>query len=325
MCLEDDYLKVLEAQRKNFEAQFSSLEEMGFKDMLKLTLKNKTDNALDEVSESPSEFEGFSDSDGTENLLKKQENHLAEHTIVNKSEETAPKVVKLIEDSTVKPLMSKAEQKILKLGRAPTLTEMLRKQREVMKLTKKQQEQANKEDDDNLENDLKLQRLLEESHILANKVEYSGADLTLKTIDIEEPTGKARKRALDSRIRKIAATNSKTGGLPKTLESMPMTMRKGMIDSKRKKAERYENEARNAGIVLSKIKKGQIRNINAGKGSTMDSDRLGTVSNKAKRIRNRGLKINTVGKSTKRGLVISQKEIDKINGTFKKEKNRKRR
>lgn len=311
-----DYLKALEIQRRNFEAQFGTIEDLGYQDKSKHGEEDAQSEASDEPSDddedSNDEDENDIDSDSSAMELD-FDSDTNEYQQQDAVEAPAPKVVKLSSFST--PIQtSKADKKLLRLGRAPTLAEIAKKEQLLLNLTKKQQAQAKKEDDDNVENDLKLQRLLLESHILANAVEYSGADVTLQTLDYEDPTGKARRRALDSRIRTAAAINSRTQGLPKSLEKMPMAMRKGMVKARESKVARYEQEARDAGIVLSKVKKGDVRNLDAGRGSTPSSDRLGSGHRVEKRMRDRGLKINAIGRSTRNGLVISQTEIDKING-----------
>ncbi|CAK7904030.1 protein Faf1p [[Candida] anglica] len=334
--MSDEYMKALEIQRRNFEAQFGSIETLGFEDKTK---KEESEDESDEESDETSgddngtdnevdeEEEDSSDEEGHGKLISRKDGTPKGKNIKNKSVDSAtPKVIKLSSFSSQPTVLSRADKKLLQSGRAATLAEISRKERELSKLTKKQQQQGAKEDDDNLENDLQLQRLLQESHILAGSNDmHSGADLTLQTIDYEEPTGKARKRTLDSRIRTLAATNSKTGGLPKKLEKMPMSMRKGMIRSHDERVRKYEEEARNAGIVLSKVKKGERRSLNLGKGSTLASDRIGTGKKKEVRIRDRGLKISSVGRSTRNGLVISQVDIDRINGKGKSNKSKGRR
>lgn len=322
---DDDYLKTLEIQRRNFEAQFGSIEDMGYKDKSKAeqTSGDEHQSESDEGSDSEetSQFKGF---ESSEESLSDPEEDVSEEE--EEEEIQKPKVVKLNSSSNnPPPTVSKSDRKLLRSGRAPTMAEIEKKERELSKLTKKQQAKAAQEDNENLENDIKLQRLLKESHILSHQLEHSGADLTLQTIDYEDPTGKARRKILTSRMRELAATNSSTGGLPKTLEKMPMAMRKGMIRSQKEKIAHYEEEARNAGIVLSKTKKGQFRDLSSGSGSTFASDRIGTGDKINKKHRQRGLKINSVGKSTRNGLIISKDEIERINNKGKSFGKKKRR
>ncbi|KAK6459357.1 uncharacterized protein RJT20DRAFT_15421 [Scheffersomyces xylosifermentans] len=319
---DDDYLKALEIQRRNFEAQFGSIEDMGFEDKAKSTRDGSSDEGDSDSDNSgdddkrieSDDFGGFDSESGESGNSSDSDSMEFDSDDEVEEEVVKPKVVKLNDTYTSKvpTPISKADRKLLRSGRAATLVEIAEREKELERTNKKRNGQVVKEEGDNLENDLKLQRLLQESHILANTLEYSGAELTLQTLDFEDPTGKARKRALDSRIRNIASTNSATGGLPKKLEKMPMSMRKGMIRSREQKIAKYEEDAKNAGIVLSKVKKGELRNLNAGKGSTLASDRLGTGKKIEKRVRDRGLKINGIGRSTRNGLIISQGEIDRI-------------
>ncbi|KAG7883299.1 hypothetical protein KL937_000472 [Ogataea polymorpha] len=222
----------------------------------------------------------------------------------------APLVVKFEDKYTpTKSQPTKEDKKVLKSGRPITLEELKRNK-------KAQEEQLlkgskSKSDEEDIKNDIALERLLSESHILADTRGsiYSGADLTLQTLDHENPVGNARVKALNSRIQKVAEVN---GNGKKKLEKMPMEMRKGMIKAHLRKVEKYEREAKDAGIVLAKKKKEEFRQL-SDRGVTSISTRIGKGIKKDKRIRDRGLKINTVGKSTRNGLVLSQKDIDKIN------------
>ncbi|EGW35727.1 uncharacterized protein SPAPADRAFT_58924, partial [Spathaspora passalidarum NRRL Y-27907] len=282
---DDDYRRALEIQRRNFEAQFGSIEELGFEDKSKSVHASSSDDnssGIESENESGSDeeqynFKGFESSGESDSP-----DFESEEEDDDEEEEEAPKVIKLNATIAKPTIISKQDRKLLKSGRAPTLQELELKSQQASKQTKAQI----KEDSENLENDLKLQRLLQESHILTHSLEHSGAELTLETIDYEDPTGKARRRILDSRMRQLAATNSNEN---RKLESMPMSMRKGMIASRDKKIKKFEADARDAGIVLSKVRKGQVRDLNAGKGSTLTSDRLGSGVNKKKHHRDRGL------------------------------------
>lgn len=308
---DDDYMEI---QRRIFEQQFGSLESLGYED------RSKVDGSRSSESESSGESDSESDEhDEMDSEMSSGDSDSEENDESEESEDSdeEPQVVRL-ETSHTPVIQSKQDRKLARLGRAPTLEEIDRKNRELEKLTKKQQAKAAQEDADNLQNDLKLQRLLSESHILAHNMDFSGADLTLQTLDYEAPIGNARRRILDQRIRQAAATNSSTKGMPKKLEKMPMNMRKGMINARERRVTEYEREAREAGIVLSKVKKGELRNLDSGRGATVSSDRLGVGKKQTKRVRDRGLRIHSVGKSTRNGLRISQQDIDRITNKGKK-------
>lgn len=310
----DDYADALEIQRRNFEAQFGSLESLGFED--------KT-----QVEDNRADFEGFSDDDSENSQSESQSDENVDESESEHSSDdedlhdqrviSQPKVVRIGGGLEETPI-NKPNRRQARSGRALTLTELEQKQDRINKLTKKQKQQAAAEDAENLDNDLKLQRLLSESHILAHHMDNSGADLTLQTLDYEAPIGNARRRILDHRIRTALALNSSTNGLPKKLEKMPMNMRKGMIKARDRRVAEYEREAKDAGIVLSKVKKGETRVLDQGRGVTLASDRIGLGKKQVNRMRDRGLRINSVGKSTRNGLRISQDEIDRINNQGKK-------
>ncbi|KAI5958570.1 FAF1 [Candida theae] len=319
------YLKALEIQRRNFEAQFGSIGDLGFDDKLDKVESEATSSSDESLDDKETNFDGFSSGseDDSSSLDSEEEKEEEEEALAEEEAGSPPKpkVVKLNTTTSELPhaVPSKTERKLLKSGRAATLSELETINKRASKQTLKQANKLAKEESDNLENDLKLQRLLKESHILANNVDpqFSGADLTLKTIDFEDPTGKSRRRILSSRMSELASINKTKD---RKLESMPMNMRKGMIAKRDARVAKYEQEAREAGIVLSKLKKGQVRDLNAGRGSTSSSERLGSGKSLGNKVmkRERGLKINGVGKSTRNGLVISQSDIDRINNQGKR-------
>lgn len=319
----DAFQDALEIQRRNFERQFGSLASLGFEDKSQAATETDSDefggfsegdtDSISEVSRDSDENGLSSDSD-----LDSEDASYHVHKLSNiQKEAPKPKVVQL-GGGDQSFHIQKTSKRQARSGRAPSLREIEEKQERVAKLTKRQKQQAAQEDAENLDNDLKLQRLLSESHILAHQMETSGADLTLQTLDYEAPIGNARRRILDHRIRTVLAVNSSTGGLPKKLEKMPMNMRKGMIKARERRVAEYEREAKEAGIVLSKVKKGETRVLDQGRGVTLASDRIGSGKKLVNRMRDRGLKINSIGKSTRNGLRISQDEIDKINNQGKK-------
>ncbi|OWB54553.1 hypothetical protein B5S28_g403 [[Candida] boidinii] len=220
----------------------------------------------------------------------------------------APVVVKFVDKYGNNPReQSKDDKKVLKSDRPISLSVLEEKRKTAEKqLLKNAKSKADQED---IKNDLALDRLISESHILATHQQYSGAELTLQTLDHENPTGNARVRALDSRIQKLASVNGK--GVTK-LEKMPMNMRKGMIKSRLQQVEKYEKEAKDAGIILAKKKKGEFRDIGNSKGATSISSRIGTGIKSTTKMRDRGLKINSIGRSTRNGLVIAQADIDRL-------------
>ncbi|KAL5362749.1 hypothetical protein BJX96DRAFT_166905 [Aspergillus floccosus] len=88
-------------------------------------------------------------------------------------------------------------------------------------------------DADNLKNDLALQRLLKESHLLE-----SGSDLA--------PTGKNRLKALDLRMQSLGAKTSLYH------QKMPSSHRRGINAKAEKREEKRRLEAKENGIILEK-------------------------------------------------------------------------
>ena len=119
-------------------------------------------------------------------------------------------------------------------------------------------------------------------------------------------------------MKKLSEIN---GVSSRKLENMPMGIRKGMIRAQMKRISKYEEEAREAGIILSKKKKGEFRKIHDS-GSSSFTERIGTGIKKQVRLRARGLKINSVGRATSHGVILSKHDVAKITGGDRKKKRR---
>ncbi|KAK3079934.1 hypothetical protein LTS18_003555 [Coniosporium uncinatum] len=92
------------------------------------------------------------------------------------------------------------------------------------------------DDKTNLKNDVELQRLLKESHLLDPSSTSTSA-----------LTGKNRHKALDMRLQAIGAKSSILAQ-----EKMPMSHRKGIIAKGKEREERRRREAKDAGIILER-------------------------------------------------------------------------
>lgn len=316
---DDEYMSQLELQRKAFEAQFGSLESMGFEDKTKIISKEDSD---EEDSDNVEKKEDSND----ELVSSEEESSDAQSEDESDSEETAetqhqPKVIKFNGPSDTYVPPSKSEQKLLKSGKAPKVT-LLEKKLQDLGKDKKNQEEDNDADaeSENLKNDLELQRFIKESHLLsAFGSSSSGADLTLQTMDNLEykddmVMGKVRSRTLEMRLDNISAINGKN----RKLEKVPMKIRKGMVEKHVHRIKKYEENAKEGGIILSKVRKGQFRKIDATYKKDIER-RIGqsvkTRDQERTARRTRGLKVNTIGRSTRNGLVISKEEISRINGS----------
>ncbi|OJD14093.1 hypothetical protein AJ78_05539 [Emergomyces pasteurianus Ep9510] len=139
-------------------------------------------------------------------------------------------------------------------------------------------------DAENLKNDLALQRLLKESHLL-------------ESADDLNPTGAKRHRAIDLRMQSAGAKLSLF-----TQKKMPMSHRKGIIGKASKKEETRRREAKENGIILEKPSF-----------STAGKTKNGCGVSSAIR-RERGIGGPSVGKFTGGTLRLSKKDISDIQG-----------
>lgn len=149
------------------------------------------------------------------------------------------------------------------------------------KPTKNAGDEADKDSDaDNLKNDLALQRLLKESHLLESASELA-------------PTGKNRHKALDLRMQSLGAKSSLYQ------HKMPTAHRRGIKAKATSKDEKRRREAKENGIVLEK-----------------PAPKSKTGNNNKKR--DRGVGGPSVGKFSGGTLNLSQRDINAITGSRKK-------
>ena len=137
----------------------------------------------------------------------------------------------------------------------------------------------------NLKDDLALQRLLKESHLL---------DATSSL----GPAGSNRHKALDLRLQDLGSKSSVL-----IQEKMPLSHRRGILSKATEKESRRRHDARENGIILEKAKK---------------SSKVGDVK------RERGIGAPAIGKFKGGTLRLSRKDIADIEGP-KKSASRKRR
>lgn len=137
----------------------------------------------------------------------------------------------------------------------------------------------------NLKNDLALQRLLKESHLL-------DASSSLG------PAGSNRHKALDLRLQDLGSKSSVLGQ-----EKMPLSHRRGIVSKATEKESSRRQDAKENGIILEKVKK---------------ASRVGDVR------RERGIGAPGIGKFKGGTLRLSQRDIADIEGP-KKSASKKRR
>ncbi|PLB51842.1 hypothetical protein P170DRAFT_351315 [Aspergillus steynii IBT 23096] len=199
--------------RKFFEAQFQPIELPG--DQFKRDGKEnaeETDEEVSEGSEGGSEWGGLSGEDEGDNKVE---------------------VVEHRELSTRKgDELDKKARKAFMTAKPPSLSsKSTTDKRTPNKVEKSEEDKAG--DADDLKNDLALQRLLKESHLLESASELA-------------PTGKNRLKALDLRMQTLGAKTS----LYK--QNMPSSHRKGIKAKAEQREDKRRREAKENGIILEK-------------------------------------------------------------------------
>jgi hypothetical protein len=211
---EDQRLKAI--FQKHFEAQFKPLPEKKVK-----RRQIEVVEEAEEVEADEDDWEGFSSEDED-----------APVQVVEYSDARG-------DEDGISRIASKRELKAFLSGKVPTSSTT-----PTSTTTSTMRKAADASDDEdtklNLKNDLALQRLLTESHLL---------DSTNATSSLEA-SGKNRLRALDLRMQSLGASTSVFDG-----GKMPMAMRQGITAHRAGKEEKRRREARENGIILEKEKR----------------------------------------------------------------------
>ncbi|CAD6456769.1 6e505f15-09fb-4678-8dbf-8b1208611190-CDS [Sclerotinia trifoliorum] len=218
---DEDDTEPLDSQeifRRHFEAQF--------KPLTRTVIKSKASQTIDDAeNEEVDDWEGLSENSSGDDEEQENGVQIVEH-------------VKKV-DSRIAG-MSKAELRAFMSSKIP-------KSLPTPSLSKLQEPIPGSADDPgatealNLKNDLALQRLLDESHLLTSSSSSSSANSHLS----HTLQGKNRLKALDLRVQALGGKTS----IHKQ-ESMPMAMRKGIVKKAEEKEERRRREARENGVVL---------------------------------------------------------------------------
>lgn len=269
---------VMDIFKRSFEQQFGKVEGLPESESEEEDSGETYDNDSEDSEEREDGEERENDSDLDLEMMEEYEHYQGQEDSEEsdpESEDEKPVVVRHT-DSSFTVTATKQEKKLFMSSKAPL-------QEAKAELSSKRQRTEEREEDEqlNLDNDLALQRLIKESHILA-EAGLSGVDISTGI------TGKARHKTLESRLDDLGVKRAKT-------QQMPMNMRKGMTAKQKERHERHVKNSREAGIVLarsevSKAPKKQVK-------------------------RERGLKIASVGRETRHGLIISKSEISKYSGT----------
>jgi hypothetical protein len=147
--------------------------------------------------------------------------------------------------------------------------------------SKKKSDDADLTESTNLKNDLALQKLLRESHLLS--ASSSGTSTPTLTA-----TGIARHKSTDLHLQSLGAKSSVF-----TQKNMPMAQRKHMVQKARLTEEKRRAEAKEAGIVLEREQR---------------------VAKKAPEKRERGIGGPSIGKFKGGTLSLSKKDVRSITG-----------
>ncbi|CAA93306.1 rRNA processing protein Faf1 [Schizosaccharomyces pombe] len=156
------------------------------------------------------------------------------------------KILRVSHQEVEKPTLSATVGRVSFLKKMPKLEdeeEILAKKREEQKLRKRSRQNDDGSDDDeveNLKNDLELQKLLRESHLLHEATSRTGQVQLVAE-------GKIRHKVVQQHIAQL-------GGKKET-EKMPMAARRGMKKKQKHIEKVIENEARESGTVLAKKRK----------------------------------------------------------------------
>ncbi|PYH89522.1 hypothetical protein BO71DRAFT_336503 [Aspergillus ellipticus CBS 707.79] len=242
--------------RKFFEAQFQPLEVAKLPIARDDESEEESDDEDLEGSGSDAEWGGVSDEEVNEV-------EVVEHQDVKEQE------------------MDKHARKVFMSSKPPSSVE-----RPAVKRSKKDKDAEDKDnvtDADNLKNDLALQRLLKESHLLESASELA-------------PTGKNRIKALDLRMQELGAKAS----LYK--QNMPSSHRRGIQAKADTREDKRRREARESGIILEKP---------APKSSNTSAKR-----------RERGVGGPSIGKFAGGALNLSKRDVAAIQGPRRSTKTR---
>ncbi|ODQ65514.1 hypothetical protein NADFUDRAFT_50796 [Nadsonia fulvescens var. elongata DSM 6958] len=283
-----DEMSYLEIMRRNFETQFGQVEgvnpivvERSEPEKNKED-ENSDDNQLDKEFQDDidADFSDLENNDSDISLLD-SDFEMPSELEDSGDESDGPLIVRFDQDDRSSgPVASKADRKLFMSNKAPLLEAV------PLECNRRSRNTKTAPDDEiNLEHDIALQRLIKESHILAehgndpSSSGFSGVDLSL------QPMGKTRLKILESRIENLGAKSLKG-------DKMPMSVRKGIDAKNTDRRTKYEKHAKEAGIILSKP-------------DFKNQEKKKIVK------RDRGLKIQSIGRSTRGGLVISKEDIAK--------------
>lgn len=249
--------------RRAFEKKFKPLDVEPVKPKAKAAPKiEEEDEDNDDQEEEEDDWSGLSDSDSNHVQVVEYRD-----TARDSADEATLKAQKRAFMSSKPPTSSNANtsSKLATNKRPPTTTD------------------DDAGDSANLKNDLALQKLLRDSHILSASSSGASTPTTLLT------TGAARHRSTDLHLQSLGAKGSVF-----TQKKMPMAQRKHMVSKAKLGEQKRRHDAREAGIILEKEKR--------------------VASAERERRRERGVGGPSVGKFRGGTLTLSKKDVRGITG-----------
>lgn len=214
--------------------------------------------------------------------------------------DSAPKGVEIVDHSKPLPaaatalqtaMMSKREMRAYLSSRPPDTTST-----DITRTTKSGKAGGEGDDDPHnedsktlLANDLELQRLISESHILSasNPFNSVGSSAGAGAADSKSFTeGRTRKLTTDLRLQKLGSKESIF-----TQQKMPMGMRKGINTAKSEREAKRRREAKENGIILETAQKKGGKRKSKGRGDVaVDMPGMGKFRNGELRLSTREVK-----------------------------------
>lgn len=183
-------------------------------------------------------------------------------------------------------LMSKREMRAYLSSRPPDTTSA--------DITRTKQKASGDEDDPQnedsktlLANDLALQRLISESHILSASNPFNSIGSSATAVESNSFTeGRTRKLTTDLRLQKLGSKESIF-----TQQKMPMGMRKGINTAKQEREAKRRREAKENGIILETAQKKSGKRKSKGRGGVaVDMPGMGKFRNGELRLSTREVK-----------------------------------
>ncbi|CAN8096640.1 unnamed protein product [Discula destructiva] len=291
--------------RRHFEAQFAPLEDKpragasgnkrargGAESSDEEDGDGVEDMRSDSEGDDSDEWGGLSGEDDEEDDESDNDNE------GNLEADTATNEIEIVDHS--KPLtasapdvqaavMTKREMRAFLSSRPPDATSSKDRISKVRSIAGGEDDPGNEDSKTLLANDLALQRLISESHILAasnpfNAIGSAGGDGTAAKTFVE---GRTRKITTDLRLQKLGSKESIF-----KQHKMPMGMRKGISTAKQDREDRRRREAKENGIILETAqKKAGGKKRSKGRGDiAVDMPGMGKFRNGELRLSTRDVK-----------------------------------